>query len=212
MRSVPLADRLRAAGVAAEIVESAPGRGNLVARIKGSGAKRPLLLLAHIDVVPIEGQPWTVPPFPLTEKDGFLWGRGVADDKAMAAAFAAIVLELARSKTALSRDVILTLTAGEETGGVEGVQWLLKNRRDLIDAEVALNEGGGMTLRSDFSDVQQIGIGVAEKTYQSYRIVARGAGGHSSIPKVGEDPALALAARHREGRRASLSPHASFPR
>lgn len=189
----PLAERLKSAGVAAQIVESAPGRGNLVARLKGTGAKRPLLLLAHIDVVPVEGQPWTVPPFPATEKDGFLWGRGVADDKAMAAAFAAVVMEIARSKTPLTRDVILALTAGEETGGVEGVQWLIKNRRELLDAEVALNEGGGMTLTSDFSDVSLVGIGVAEKSYQSYRIIARGAGGHSSIPKNGDDPALALA-------------------
>jgi len=189
----PLAERFKSVGVAAQIVESAPGRGNLVARLKGTGAKKPLLLLAHIDVVPVEGQPWTVPPFPATEKDGFLWGRGVADDKAMAAAFAAIVLELARSKTLLTRDVILALTAGEETGGVEGVQWLLKNRRELIDAEVALNEGGGMTLTSDLSDVTLVGIGVAEKSYQSYRLVARGGGGHSSIPKNGDDPALTLA-------------------
>ncbi|HSO37950.1 MAG TPA: M20/M25/M40 family metallo-hydrolase [Labilithrix sp.] len=189
----PLAERLRSAGVGAQIVESAPGRGNLVARLKGTGARKPLLLLAHVDVVPVDGQPWTVPPFPATEKDGFVWGRGVADDKAMAAAFAAIVLDLARSKAPLTRDVILALTAGEETGGAVGVQWLLKNRRDLIDAEVALNEGGGMTTKADFSDVTLVGIGVAEKSYQSYRLVARGGGGHSSIPKYGDDPALALA-------------------
>ena len=189
----PLLERLKSVGVAAQIVESGPGRGNLIARIKGNGAKKPLLLLAHIDVVPVEGQPWTVPPFPATERDGFVWGRGVADDKAMAAAFAATVLELARSKAPLTRDVILALTAGEETGGVEGVQWLLKNRRELIDAEFALNEGGGMTLTSDFSDVTLLGIGVAEKSYQSYRLIARGGGGHSSIPKNGDDPALTLA-------------------
>src|SRR5262249_31708653 len=79
-------ERLKSVGVHGEIVESAPGRGSLVARIKGNGTKKPLLLLAHIDVVPVEGQPWTVPPFAMTEKDGFLWGRGISDDKAMAAA------------------------------------------------------------------------------------------------------------------------------
>jgi len=189
----PLLERFKSVGIAAQIVESGSGRGNLVARIRGSGARKPLLLLAHIDVVPVEGQPWTVPPFPATEKDGFVWGRGVADDKAMAAAFAATVLEIARSQAPLTRDVILALTAGEETGGVEGVQWLLKNRRELIDAEFALNEGGGMTLTSDFSDVTLLGIGVAEKSYQSYRLIARGGGGHSSIPKNGDDPALTLA-------------------
>ena len=189
----PVLDRLKRAGVAAEIIESAPGRGNLVARLQGDGSRKPLLLVAHVDVVPVDGQPWTVPAFPATEKDGFLWGRGVADDKAMAAAFTAIVLDLARTKTPLSRDVILALTAGEETGGFEGVQWLLKNRPELIAAEVALNEGGGLVTTPDFGDIQLVGIGVAEKQYQSYRIIARGGGGHSSAPKPGEDPALALA-------------------
>ena len=192
----PVAEKLRVAGVAGvavEIVESAPGRGNLVARLRGSGAKKPLFLLAHIDVVPVEGQPWTVPPFPASEKDGFLWGRGVADDKSMAAAFTAIVLEMARTKAPLARDVVLALTAGEETGGFEGVQWLLANRRPLVDAEVALNEGGSLVTTPDFTDIQLVGIGVAEKTYQSFRLIARGGGGHSSIPKPGDDPALALA-------------------
>src|SRR6267378_5545001 len=81
----PLLARFQSAGVDAQILESAPGRGNLVARVRGTGKKRPLLLLAHVDVVPVEGQPWTVPPFQVTEKDGFLWGRGINDDKAMAA-------------------------------------------------------------------------------------------------------------------------------
>lgn len=159
----PVLDRLKRAGVAAEIIESAPGRGNLVARLQGDGSRKPLLLVAHVDVVPVDGQPWTVPAIPATEKDGFLWGRGVADDKAMAAAFTAIVLDLARTKTPLSRDVILALTAGEETGGFEGVQWLLKNRPELIAAEVALNEGGGLVTTPDFGDIQLVGIGVAEK-------------------------------------------------
>jgi acetylornithine deacetylase/succinyl-diaminopimelate desuccinylase-like protein len=189
----PVLERLKAAGVAGEIVESSPGRGNLVARIKGSGAKKPLLLVAHIDVVPVEGQPWSVAPFKPLEKDGFLWGRGVGDDKSMAAAFTAVVLEIARSKTALSRDVILALTAGEETGGVAGVKWLAEKRRDLIDAEVALNEGGTITTSPDYSDVLLVGVGAAEKTYQTYHLVARGGGGHSSMPKPGDDPSLELA-------------------
>ena len=93
----PLLVRLQRAGVRAQILESAPGRGNLVARVPGTGAMRPLLLLAHIDVVPVEGQPWTVPPFQPTEKDGYLYARGVNDDKAMAAAFTAIALEARRA-------------------------------------------------------------------------------------------------------------------
>ena len=78
----PVLDRFQKAGVPAQLIESAPGRGNLVARVRGTGAKKPLLLLAHIDVVPVEGQPWTVPSFEPTEKDGYLYARGVSDDKA----------------------------------------------------------------------------------------------------------------------------------
>ncbi len=188
----PIADRLRAAGLPVEIVESAPGRGNLVARYKGSGAKRPLLLIAHVDVVPVEGQPWTVPAFQVTEKDGFLWGRGVNDDKGMASAIVALALEMARTKPALSRDVIFALTAGEETGGKAGAAWLAQNRKDLIDAEIALNEGGGYRLSDDFARVVQVDIGAAEKTFQSYRLVVRGKGGHSSIPPTDSDPVLTL--------------------
>jgi acetylornithine deacetylase/succinyl-diaminopimelate desuccinylase-like protein len=188
----PIADRLRAAGLPVEIVESAPGRGNLVARYKGTGAKKPLLLIAHVDVVPVEGQPWTVPPFHVTEKDGFLWGRGVNDDKGMAAVLVALALEMARSKPALRRDVIFALTAGEETGGFSGAQWLAQNHKDLIDAEIALNEGGGYRLADDLSHVVQVAIGSAEKTFQSYKLVVRGKGGHSSIPPTDADPVLTL--------------------
>src|SRR6185295_13053667 len=129
-----------------ELVESAPGRGNLVARYKGNGKKRPLLLIAHVDVVPVEGQPWTVPAFKVTEKDGFLYGRGVNDDKGMAAAIETVALEMAREKPALSRDVIFALTAGEETGGAPGARFLAEKRKDLLDAEIALNEGAGVRL------------------------------------------------------------------
>ena len=124
----PIADRFRAAGLIVELVESAPGRGNLVARYKGTGSKRLLLLIAHVDVVPIEGQPWTVPPFHVTEKDGLLWGRGVNDDKGMAAVIVAIALEMARTKPALARDVVFALTSGEETGGKAGAEW----RREAV--------------------------------------------------------------------------------
>jgi acetylornithine deacetylase/succinyl-diaminopimelate desuccinylase-like protein len=189
----PIAERLRAAGLAVELVESAPGRGNLVARYKGSGARRPLLLIAHVDVVPVEGQPWSVPAFQVTEKDGFLWGRGVNDDKAMAAAMIAIALEMARTHPPLARDVIFALTAGEETGGSPGAQWLAKNRKDLIDAELALNEGGSFRLSDDADRVVEVGVGAAEKTFDSVRLTVRGKGGHSSIPPTDSDPVLTLA-------------------
>src|SRR6266851_1623548 len=189
----PLVARFQRAGVQAQLLESAPGRGNLVARVRGTGAKRPLLLLAHIDVVPVEGQPWTVPPFQPTEKDGYLYARGVSDDKAMAAAFTAIALEAARSPQKLGRDLIVALTAGEETGGLAGARWLAQNHRDLIDAELALNEGGALVVAPDLSRMESVEIGVAEKTFQSYALTVKGKGGHSSVPPTDSDPVVTLA-------------------
>lgn len=188
----PLLARFQQAGIPAQLLESAPGRGNLVARIQGTGAHRPLLLVAHIDVVPVEGQKWDTPPFVPTEKDGFLYARGVSDDKAMASAIVEVALELAQSGRKPSRDVIVALTSGEETGGVEGVGWLVKNHRDLIDAELALNEGGSLQLAADGSAVQLVGVAVAEKTYQSFDLRTRGPGGHSSVPPTDKDPMLEL--------------------
>src|SRR5216683_2120898 len=189
----PLVARFQRAGVQAQLLESAPGRGNLVARVRGTGARRPLLLLAHIDVVPVEGQPWTVPPFQPTEKDGYLYARGVSDDKAMAAAFTAIALEAARSPQKLGRDLIVALTAGEETGGLAGARWLAQNHRDLIDAELALNEGGALVVAPDLSRMESVEIGVAEKTFQSYALTVKGKGGHSSVPPTDSDPVVTLA-------------------
>ncbi len=189
----PLLARFQRAGVQAQILESAKGRGNLVARIPGTGSKRPLLLLAHIDVVPVEGQPWTVPPFQPTEKDGYLYARGVSDDKAMAAAFTAIALEAARGPQKLSRDLIVALTAGEETGGLAGARWLAQNHRGLIDSELALNEGGALVVTPDLSRMESVQIGVAEKTFQSYRLTVKGKGGHSSVPPTDSDPVVTLA-------------------
>ena len=188
----PIADRFRAEGLPVELVESSPGHGNLVARYKGDGTKRPLLLIAHVDVVPVEGQPWTVPPFQITEKEGFLYGRGVNDDKGMAAVVIALAAEMARTRPVLSRDVIFALTSGEETGGASGAQWLAQNHKDLIDAEIALNEGGTTRLDDDGNRVVEVDLGAAEKTFQSYRLVVRGKGGHSSIPPTDSDPVLTL--------------------
>ena len=189
----PIAALYRDAGVPVQLLESAPGRGNLVARLKGSGAKKPMLLLAHVDVVPIEGQPWTVPPFTVTEKEGFLWGRGINDDKSMAAAIVAVTLELARSHAPLTRDVIVALTAGEETGGSVGARWLTENHRELLDADIALNEGGGTLLTDDFTKPVAVFVGVSEKTFQTFELVVKGSGGHSSRPPTSGDPVVALA-------------------
>ena len=189
----PVLERLKQANISGEIVESAPGRGSLVARIKGTGAKRPLLLLAHVDVVPTEGQPWTTPPFTPTEKEGFLYGRGVNDDKSMAAAILVVALELARRDPKPARDVVIALTAGEETGGAAGVRFLLEKRPELLDAEFALNEGGYALLTPDLGQVRSVGIGVAEKIFQSYRLSVAGKGGHSSAPAPDGDAVTPLA-------------------
>ena len=185
-------ERFDRAGIASQILESAPGRGNLIARLKGSGAKRPLLLLAHLDVVPVEGQAWNTPPFQPTEQGGFLYARGVSDDKAMVAAIAAVALELQRSHAKLSRDLIIALTAGEETGGSAGARWLVEHHRELIDAELALNEGGALELDEQGQHVQQAGIQPAEKTFQTFRLSVRGKGGHSSVPPL-DNPITTLA-------------------
>jgi acetylornithine deacetylase/succinyl-diaminopimelate desuccinylase-like protein len=170
-----VAERLKA--FHRELVEFAPGRANVVARIKGNGKKKPLLLLAHLDVVGAANQPWTVPPFHVTEKDGWLYGRGVLDDKGWAAVAITVFEEMAKKK--LDRDLILALTGDEESHGT-GVRWLLEHRRDLIDAEIALNEGGSLKL--DNGKVVSVSYQAAEKTYQTYELTARGLGGHSSVP------------------------------
>jgi acetylornithine deacetylase/succinyl-diaminopimelate desuccinylase-like protein len=189
----PVLQRFQAAGVQAQIIESAPGRGNLIARVKGTGAHRPLLLMAHIDVVPVEGQKWTAAPFQPSERDGYLYARGVSDDKAMAAAIVEVALDFAKGPRKPSRDIIVALTAGEETGGGAGAKWLVEKHRDLIDAEIALNEGGDILVTPDLSKAYIADISVAEKTYQSFHLVARGPGGHSSVPPMDKDPVLELA-------------------
>jgi len=175
-----VAKRLDAEKIPYEITEFAPGRKNIVARIAGSGEAKPLLLLAHLDVVGAEGQPWTSPPHEVIEKDGFLVGRGVSDDLGMAILELEIVSMLERSGEKLRRDVILALTGDEESGG-RGIRWILENRPELLDAEIALNEGGGIRL-DDAGAVSFVGLQAAEKTYQDFVISTKGTTGHSSVP------------------------------
>lgn len=174
------AKRLETAGISFEITEFAPNRENLVARLAGDGSKEPLLLLAHIDVVGAGGQDWSVPPHTLTEKGGFLYGRGVNDDLGMAAIELEILLLLKKANVALERDVIVAWTGDEESGG-SGIQWLLENRPESIAAELALNEGGGVRLGRD-GEPARIELQTAEKTYQDFRLTAYGPTGHSSVP------------------------------
>ncbi len=178
-----VAKRLRAAGFAArdvQILGPKPNRGNLVARLHGSGAKRPLLLLAHLDVVEAKRSDWSVDPFKLLEQDGFFYARGSLDDKAMAAIFVDLMLQMKQARGKPDRDVILVLTADEEGGPDNGVDWLLKNHRDLVDAETVLNEGGGGRMRNGKYLLN--GVQASEKTYTNFLLEVKNKGGHSSLP------------------------------
>ena len=141
-----VARRLRAAGFDERDIfvgGAAPNKMNLVVRYHGTGRRRPILLLAHTDVVEAKREDWTMDPFVLNEKDGFFYGRGTGDDKAQAAIWIANLIRYKQEGFKPDRDLIVALTADEEGGGpFNGVQWLLANKRDLIDADYALNEGG----------------------------------------------------------------------
>jgi acetylornithine deacetylase/succinyl-diaminopimelate desuccinylase-like protein len=179
-----VARRLLAAGFPAKdvvIVGPHPARQNLVARLRGSGARRPILLLAHLDVVEARREDWSLDPFTLTEKDGYFYGRGSSDIKDMAAIYAQTVIRLKREKVPLDRDVILALTADEEGGDDNGVQWLLANRRPLVDAAYVINGDGGDPWMRD-GQVYARNVQAAEKVYMDVRLEARNRGGHSSMP------------------------------
>jgi acetylornithine deacetylase/succinyl-diaminopimelate desuccinylase-like protein len=173
--------RLRDAGIESQILESAPGRANLVVRLKGVGSARPMLIVAHMDTVGANKDEWASDPWKLTERDGHLYGRGSIDDKGMAAIAVETLILLKSSHAALTRDLILVLSADEEAGNGIGTGWLLEKHRELIDAEFAFNEGGALRSAPD-GHVQYVFLQNAEKNWQNYEIVAKGPGGHSSQP------------------------------
>jgi acetylornithine deacetylase/succinyl-diaminopimelate desuccinylase-like protein len=179
-----MAARLRAAGFPESDIfvgGAIPTKANLVVRYRGSGARRPLLLLAHTDVVEAKREDWSMDPFEFIERDGFFYGRGTADDKAQAAVWIANLIRYKREGFKPDRDIVVALTADEEGGGpYNGVQWLLKNKRGLIDAEFALNEGGWGEMvngKKISNDLQ-----VSEKYVINFRLEVRNKGGHSSLP------------------------------
>src|SRR5437868_5466494 len=181
-----MAARLKAAGFPDEDVKvlvpaDAPRKGNLVARLHGTTAEKPILLLAHLDVVEASRDDWSIDPFVLTEKAGYFYGRGTSDDKAMAAIWIANLIRYKQEGWKPKRDLIVALTADEETGKANGAAWLVANHRPLVDAEFALNEGGGGRLK----DGRHLynGIGASEKVYVSFALTARNKGGHSSVPR-----------------------------
>jgi acetylornithine deacetylase/succinyl-diaminopimelate desuccinylase-like protein len=179
-----VAARFKAAGFPASDIYvggAIPTKANVVVRYHGTGAHKPILLLAHIDVVEALRADWSVDPFTFLEKDGFFYGRGTADDKAQAAVWAATLLRFKREGFKPDRDLILALTADEEGGGpYNGVDWLLQKHRNLIEAEFALNEGArGMLV--DGKRVEH-DIGLAEKQFVNLRWEVRNKGGHSARP------------------------------
>src|SRR5262245_11973367 len=180
-----MAARLRGAGFDAadvQVFKPAPRKGNLVARLRGTGARRPILLLAHLDVVEAKPEDWSVDPFKLTEKDGYFYGRGSGDDKFMAAAFVANLIRYKQEGYKPDRDIILALETDEEIIDRDalGIQWLLKNHRGLIDAEFALNEGGPVGLKR--GKPIRVSVQTSEKVSLSYLLEVKNRGGHSSVP------------------------------
>jgi len=188
-----MAKRFRAAGfpesdVKVLIPAGKPTKGNLVVRLRGRGgaaAAKPMLLLAHLDVVAALRSDWPRDPFTLHEENGYFLGRGTSDDKAMASMFVANLIRLKQQGFQPSRDIILALTADEEGGDSNGAEWLVKQHKDLIDAAFAINEGGGGTLAGLGADAKPLfhSVQAAEKVYQDFTLTATNPGGHSSVPR-----------------------------
>ena len=180
-----MAARFSAAGFPdadVQVLVQAPRKGNLVVRIHGTGGCRPVLFNSHLDVVEAKREDWSVDPFQFTEKDGWWYGRGTTDDKDGDAALVADFIRLKQEGFQPKRDLILALTSDEESGDqYNGVDWLLKDHRDLIDAEYCINEdsGGGM-LKNGKRQVYQ--VQAAEKTYLTFTLTTTNPGGHSSLP------------------------------
>ncbi|MGI8611232.1 MAG: M20/M25/M40 family metallo-hydrolase [Sphingomicrobium sp.] len=184
-----MAARLKAAGMPASQITlfahpDHPKEGGLVAVYPGtSKSLKPILAIAHIDVVEAKREDWVRDPFTLIEEKGYFYARGAADDKAMAASLVDTLIRFQRSAYKPKRSVKIALTCGEETNGAfNGVEWLAANKRDLIDAEFALNEGGGGTSDGKGKVVEQA-MQVGEKTFVTYRLETRNPGGHSSVPR-----------------------------
>lgn len=173
---------LEAEGIPTQTFALDPNRANLVARLKGNGSKRPLLIMAHTDVVAVQREKWPVDPFGAVLKDGYIWGRGSRDDKSQVAAMVEVMLLLKRSGAALDRDVIFLAEAGEEGLSQFGVEFMVNQHLDDITAEFALTEGGGGTIEN--GRVSNLLIQTTEKIPRSVRLVVNGTSGHASVPRL----------------------------
>ena len=180
--------RLAAGGIAAGDMQiivpaGAPKKGNLIARYRGAGTKKPILLLGHLDVVEARREDWERDPFKLIEENGYFYARGAFDDKAMAAIFLDNLIRYKQEGYRPERDLIVALTCDEEIipSKFNGAEYLLKNHRALIDADFALNEGATGLLTSD-GKPQRMTIQAGEKVFQTYTLEVTNRGGHSSVP------------------------------
>ncbi|HZK78013.1 MAG TPA: M20/M25/M40 family metallo-hydrolase, partial [Gemmatimonadaceae bacterium] len=192
-------------GIGATMLLPTPSRAALIARIKGNGKARPVMLLAHMDVVGVEAEKWSCDPFGGIVRDGYLYGRGAIDDKGMLAANAMAMLELKRTVIdrggELDRDVVFVATSDEEAGGADGMRWLVENHPEHLDAEFAINEGGRTRIIE--GGKRYLAIQTAEKISHQLTLTARGPAGHAAIPLAGNavfqlGRALALLADYRE--------------
>ncbi len=175
-------DVFDAASIPCRIYEPSPGRGSFLATLKGTGEKRPIILLNHIDVVPVEKKDWEVDPFAGIIRDGYLYGRGALDDKSMGILEMMVLLILKKEKIPLKRDILFFAAADEETGGGWGIEWAMANIPSLKESEYAFNEGGYIILNeSGLPDRYEISNG--QKVLFWLRLMAKGTSGHGSMPR-----------------------------
>jgi len=193
--SEAMAQRFRDAGFPdGDIYIGGPNdrKKNLVVRLHGSGNHKPVLLIGHLDVVEARREDWTTDPFQFVEKDGYFYGRGTQDMKDGAAIMIATLIQFKKENFVPDRDLILALTADEEGGKFNGVDWLLKNHRDLVNAEFVINTDD-LTLWTKGGKPEVMEIDASEKIYSDYQFVVTDSGGHSSLPKP-QNPIYELSA------------------
>ena len=180
-----IAQYLAKDGFESEIFESAPGRGSIITRLKGTGEKPNLLLLSHLDVVAANPSEWSVDPFAGAIKDGYVYGRGAIDMKGMTAVEVLTLKLLKKNNVPLRGDVVLTATADEERGGEEGAGYLLRNHKQKVWCPYVLNEGGGLAIPQKRGNVYP--VQTAEKGILWFKIKAKGTPGHGSTPNMADN-------------------------
>ena len=196
-----LSEILKREGLEPVIEESAPGRANLLATLKGKGTAKSVILLNHMDVVPAEAEKWSLPPFSGEIKDGYVYGRGTIDMKGMGILELMALIYLKRKGIIPEQDLIFLAVADEETGGVLGAKWMLEHHPELLDVQGVLNEGGGGVIHEGRHWYE---VSTSQKVICQTRMVATGEGGHASVPKKGSAVTALIEALNR-------LQHHSFP-